>query len=239
MTWNVLGSARPDRNALAHAIRSLEPDIVALQEIRLSQAHRLANRLGWRAEWAFKHFPIGPLAPWRAEGLAVMSRHQLSQEHVWSLSPDAGRSTYRRRVAQLVTVRCTPAGGDRAIDIRIVNTHLESRRAERAERLAQATRMVAHLDELDAPASLLLGDLNASDEPDLLDAFSAYGLRDSWMSSTPSGGATAPSTQPVQRLDYVLVGPDWRVVKTEVPAPSPHWSALSDHLPVVVDLSWG
>jgi DNA-binding response OmpR family regulator len=128
---------------------------------------------------------------------------------------------------------------DRAIDIRIVNTHLESRRAERAERLAQATRIVAHLDELDAPASLLLGDLNASDEPDLLDAFSAYGLRDSWMSSTPSGGATAPSTQPVQRLDYVLVGPDCRVVKTEVPAPSPHWSALSDHLPVVVDLSWG
>jgi len=239
MTWNVLGSARPNRDALANAIRSIGPDIVALQEVRLSQAHRLANRLGWRAEWAFKHFPLGPLAAWRAEGLAVISRHSLSQEHVWSLSPDASRSTYRRRVAQLVTVRCAPADGERTIDIRLINTHLESRQAERQERLAQAERLVAHLDELDAPASLLLGDLNASNEPELLDVLAAYGLRDSWRSSTQAGGATSPSTRPTQRIDYVLAGPTWRVVNTEVPEPSPQWSTLSDHLPVVVDLSWG
>ena len=97
-SWNVHGSARPNREGLVRAITTLQADVVALQEIRVGQAHRLANRLGWHVLWAHKHFPLGPLVWWRAEGLAVISRCRLSPLPTWELSNGVGRSSYRRRI---------------------------------------------------------------------------------------------------------------------------------------------
>ncbi|MSX80628.1 MAG: hypothetical protein F2737_10440 [Actinobacteria bacterium] len=239
MTWNVLGSARPDRDGLARAIQSFAPDVVAIQEIRLGQANRLANRLGWRVVWTFKHFPLGPLVPWRAEGIAVISRHAMALESAWELSSGVGRSTYHRRVAQAVRVNLSHSAGHTPEQFCVVNTHLESNGANLAERVRQAQHVVGHVTERGIDVSVLVGDLNASEEPDVLAPFAGYGLLDAWTSIQPGtagSGCTVPSAHPDKRLDYVLVGPRYRVVGVQVPDPSAAWAALSDHLPVVVDL---
>ena len=239
MTWNVLGSARPDRDGLARAIQSFAPDVAAIQEIRLGQANRLANRLGCRVEWTFKHFPLGPLVPWRAEGIAVISRHAMTLESTWELSSGVGRSTYHRRVAQAVRVQVPRSDGAPPEQLCVVNTHLESNGANLAERVRQAQHVVEHVTDRGIDMSLLVGDLNASDEPDVLAPFAGYGLLDAWTSVQPGtvgSGCTVPSANPNKRLDYVLVGPHFRVIGVQVPVPSAAWAALSDHLPVVVDL---
>ena len=74
MTWNLHGSARPDLTLIAQAVGRATPDVVALQEVRRSQAMGLAARLGWEHEWVFKHNGYWPLW-WRAEGLAIMWLH--------------------------------------------------------------------------------------------------------------------------------------------------------------------
>ena len=91
---------------------------------------------------------------------------------------------------------------------------------------------------------LLLGDLNAHDEPEVLEALAAHGLRDCWNAArTRDGdGLTSPSERPVQRIDYVLAGPAWDVLEAMVPsattasATTP-WASLSDHLPLTVHLT--
>jgi endonuclease/exonuclease/phosphatase family metal-dependent hydrolase len=248
MTWNVHGAARPDREALALAIRSLAPDVVALQEIRVGQAHRLANRLGLRALWVRKHFPLGPLVWWRAEGLAVLSRHPMTPAATWLLSPDEGTSTYRRRVAQRVEVTVGH------LSVHLVNTHLASHAtgssahpAGRTVRRDQATRLASLLAPPDSPllpGLVLAGDLNSHDEPEVLAVFNALGLQDCWAAAATRDGLgnTSPSSRPDHRIDYVLAGPEWTVRRVLVPSvgtPESHehaWAELSDHLPVVVDL---
>jgi endonuclease/exonuclease/phosphatase family metal-dependent hydrolase len=43
MTWNLLGSHDPDLGGIAAVIREHEPDVVALQEVRRTQARGLAR----------------------------------------------------------------------------------------------------------------------------------------------------------------------------------------------------
>lgn len=247
MTWNVHGSARPNRNGLARVIRSLQPDVVVLQEIQIGQAHRLANRLGMQVLWVRKHFPYGPVLWWRAEGHAVLSAHRISPVATWLLSPDEGPSTWRRRIAQRVDLHI------RGTVVPIVNTHLASHatgspsvpdgrtaRTEQAARLAECLRTRDNSEMLER--LVVAGDLNTHDEPGVLDSLTALGLRDCWAESRgrSNSGLTAPAGQPEHRIDYVLAGSAWTITAVHVPAPEDtehDWAQLSDHLPVVAELS--
>jgi len=242
MTWNVHGSARPDRNGLVEAITSFAPDIVAVQEVQIGQAHRLANRLGWNVQWVRKHFPLGPLLWWRAEGLAVISRLRITPLTTWVLTPGTGQSTYRRRIAQRVALHLDsePLGSG----VHLVNTHLASHAAGRDARIEQAQLLASLIEQQVAaddpgPPLVVAGDLNAHDEPDVLAALRGIGLVDAWAHAaervSPTG-MTSPSGGPTARIDYVLAGPGWTVRRAEVPQSNRNWAALSDHLPVVVDL---
>lgn len=248
MTWNVHGSAHPNRNGLARVIRSLHPDVVFLQEIQIGQAHRLANRLGMRVLWARKHFPYGPALWWRAEGHAVLSTHRISPVATWLLSPDEGPSTWRRRIAQRADLHM------RDTVVPIVNTHLASHAIGGptvpdgpTARRAQAELLAKYLNKREGGAPLerliVAGDLNTDREPGVLGSLLAIGLRDCWtaLPYRPHPGHTAPAAQPQHRIDYVLAGPAWTVTDVLVPnaEDTEHdWKELSDHLPVVADLSW-
>ena len=240
VTWNVHGSARPKRDALATVIRSFAPDVVALQEIRMGQAHRLASRLGWNVVWTRKHYPLGPLVWWKAEGHAVLSPHRLRQRHTWLLTPGMRQSTFRRRIAQHVEVDTNPRTGA-LLRIEVVNAHLASGPDATAARLEQAKRLATHMGA-DTDRSLpivVLGDLNTHDEPEVLDALLAHGLRDAWPEATErstQSGCTSPSADPAQRIDFVLFGRTWTCRKVHVPTADAGWPAMSDHLPVVADL---
>ncbi|MET0740994.1 MAG: endonuclease/exonuclease/phosphatase family protein [Candidatus Nanopelagicales bacterium] len=225
VSWNVHGSAGPDIDQLAAALHDLDPDVIALQEVQRRQARMLARILGqldWR--WALKHRPFGWLVPWRAEGLAVMSRAPITSTAWVELSTGGWLAMHRRRIAMYAD---TTADG-RAI--RVINAHLGSGRDE-VERRHQADRLVASSWLTTGPPAVLVGDLNTAEA---LPAFAVAALEE----SDSAVQATFPSDHPRRRIDRVLVGAESpaTICRVEVPE-GLHWARLSDHRPLVVVLS--
>jgi endonuclease/exonuclease/phosphatase family metal-dependent hydrolase len=230
MTWNVRGVGRPDLAALARVVADVDPDVLALQEVRRSQAAALVDLLGfaeWR--WLLKHRQVWPLGDRWAEGIAVLSRFPVREDRASVLTPHTSLRTFRRRVLQEVVV-ATAAG-----PVRIANTHLASdsdeARAEQAVRLVEA--LAQPLEETDVARTVLLGDLNTDDDDAVLGVLARGGLTDG-----PSG-PTNPAGSVSQRLDHVLAGTDLELGDLVVPEDGPKWATLSDHLPVSADLHLG
>ena len=226
-TWNVQGRAGPDVGALAHELRSLGSHAVVLQEVQRGQARRLAAELGWGLAWRWKHWPVVV----RAEGLAVLGPAVTSVRtqvlaHRWRFWSS------RRRIA--VAARVTTADGFLAV----VDVHLGSG-VDDEERARQAALAV------DLDGDVVAGDLNTAPGSPVLGTFEAAGFRDAWAGTGEGPGRTnwgrsLRHQPPTRRLDYVLVGPRWRVVDARVATHgSPGFEAfgaLSDHLPVTVAL---
>jgi endonuclease/exonuclease/phosphatase family metal-dependent hydrolase len=221
LTWNILGSHRPNLEVVAEVILGYSPDVIALQEIRRKQARVLARRLDWRFVWTRKHYPYSPLIWWRAEGLAIATPHKIGEPVSRSISPNVSTWSFRHRVAMAVTVT---RNGD---VLRLANTHLASHNAD--ERIAQAARVVSMVGER-RPA-VVAGDFNSSDEVEVLREFRWLDLVD------PGGDDTSPAIAPMQRIDYVLVPESANVTSTITPIGGEPWHQLSDHLPVLVEFS--
>ena len=221
LTWNILGSHRPNLDVMSEVMLGYSCDVVAVQEIRHRQARGLARRLGWRAVWTRKHFPYSPLVWWRAEGLALLSPHAVGDLVTVSISPGVSTWTHRHRVAMAATL----TRADDGEVLRIVDTHLASHSAD--ERIAQARRVVALIG--DRRPAAVAGDLNAVDEVEMLREFRTVGLVD------PGGDYSNPSIAPRQRLDYVLVPESATVTSRLVPSGGEPWHQLSDHLPVLLE----
>ncbi len=221
LTWNILGSRRPNLEVIAEVISAYAPDIVALQEVQRHQAGGLARRLGWPVLWTRKHYPYTPLLWRRAEGLAMLTRHSLTDTVTASISPGVSTWIYLHRVAMAATVH---RSGDL---IRIANTHLASHSAD--ERIAQARRVVALVGA--ARPAVAAGDFNAVDEVEVMREFRALDIVD------PGGKYTNPSIAPRQRIDFVLV-PELAIVTARLtPEGGQQWHELSDHLPLLVEFS--
>jgi endonuclease/exonuclease/phosphatase family metal-dependent hydrolase len=220
LTWNVHGAALPDLVLLADVIRRATPDAVSLQEVRRHQASTLAAQLGWRYEWVFKHNPWTFLLWWQAEGLAILAPAAPVDVGRTVLSRGVSRWSYRRRVAISATVQ-------RDADVlRLHDTHLATTSGD--ERIAQARRL-AGVVALGTDPAVVAGDLNASDEVEVIREFAAVGLVD------PGGEATSPAVAPHQRIDYVLVPAAAHITARNTPDGGQHWQRLSDHLPVLVE----
>jgi endonuclease/exonuclease/phosphatase family metal-dependent hydrolase len=222
LSWNLHGAARPPIARVAHVLERAAPDGVALQEIRRRQARQLAKRLGWHHEWTFKHNAYWPLW-WRAEGLSILAPSALDDVWRTCLSVGVSRRSFRRRVAMAATVRRADGGA-----LRLFDTHLAT--GDPQARLAQALRLTARIHEEAFHPVVLAGDLNARDEVELIRTFAPVGLVD------PGGADTSPAVAPVQRIDYILVPTEATIVDRRTPDGGPHWAALSDHLPTLVEI---
>lgn len=220
LTWNLHGSADPDLSAIAERLGAADVDVAALQEVRRSQAHRLARLLGWQVVWCRKHYPYSPLVWWRAEGLAIASPHDVMDPIRETLSTGEPIWIHRHRVMLSAIVR----RGAEALSVHDV--HLASDDADaRIEQARRAARLIAARPDM---TRVVCGDLNAHDEPEVVREFHAIGVRD------PGGDSTSPAHAPRQRLDHVLVPEAAADCDVSTPDGGDDWAALSDHLPVVV-----
>jgi endonuclease/exonuclease/phosphatase family metal-dependent hydrolase len=221
LTWNVLGAKHPNLELLAEVIEGYDPHIVALQEVHRHQAKHLAHRLGWHVKWARKHYPYSPFVFWKAEGLAVLSPSALGHVLRTTISSGHPRWNYKHRVLLAVTVTRG------ASTLRVYDTHLASHDVD--ERISQAHRIAEFVTQEQAPTAVVVGDLNASDEVEVLREFRAVGLVD------PGGDHTSPAIAPHQRIDYILVPERSTVTDQTTPEGGEMWHRLSDHLPVLVE----
>ena len=223
-------------DSIASTIRSLNVDIIGLQEVDVHWSSRsqfadqmteLAQKLGMQARFgAIYSIPNADAKlPLRQFGVAVLSRHPIVESRNRLLT---------RLSTQDTTLGPQPMPGllEAMVDVkgtrvRVFSTHLDYR-ANPAVRAQQALDMRAYVDRSDDP-TIVFGDLNAGpDAPELKPLFAV--LRDAWISPTDLG-LTYPATQPVKRIDYVLVSSGFVVQRAFVPS-----ALAADHRPVVAEL---
>lgn len=243
MTYNILGGRNPDGkrdlNRVALIINTLNPDVVALQEVDVGtkrlqgrnlpeELAKLTNRKAWFA--AAMDYDGGQY------GEAILTKISVTK-HVAHPLPHQPAS--EPRVA--LELHCLhPA---RKQPFLFIGTHLDHQNAE-TDRAMQARQLREIFTEksLTAPA-ILCGDLNAPLTSKGLTCLTEF-WHPSWPPDRP--GATFPATQPAQQIDHLLVHPKqgWKVLRTqtglEVFPSTPAWraalAAASDHLPVVLEV---
>lgn len=221
LTWNVHGSASPDVAAVAAAIRTEDPDVVVVQEIRKRQAMELARLLAMRYSWSLKHEPYTKAMWWRSEGMAIMTPHLLDAVGHTEVSDGQPMRSWRRRIAQWGLV----GRSDRSL-LMIYNLHLsphddaDSRRTE----AVRVSELVARIG--DDPPAVVAGDFNDAGDPSIIELLPGIEHEPAPMSS--------PSDAPTQSLDHVLLPAHARDVTVSAPVGGAAWAAISDHLPVTV-----
>ena len=235
MTYNIQ-SGHGNLEATATAIRSVHPDVVALQEVDVhwsersgfaDQAAILAKRLHMNARFApIYRIPGAAGKPIREFGVALLTRFPITSFR---------NDTLTRLSTQDPNPVPAPAPGllDATLAVhgtavRVLNTHLDYRADSRVRR-QQVSEMLRYIGNADAP-TIVFGDLNAPpDAPEIAPLLQR--LHDSW-SPAYGNGFTYPADAASKRIDYVLVSPHFAVVAASVPD-----EQASDHRPVIVDLS--
>lgn len=230
LTWNIHhgenAAGEIDLERIAAVIRSVDPDVVALQEVDARTARSGGvDQAAELARLTDRHAVFGANLAFQGGqyGNALLLR--VDPEGGFHNEPLPRRADEEPRGA----LACVVPG--RATPFLAVVTHLDHH-ADDAARLDQARALLGELDprrpvDPDLPA-ILLGDLN-----DVPDSPTLRLLESAW---TLVGGVapTAPASRPTRRIDHVLVQPAsrWRMSRSVVVDES----AASDHRPVLCDL---
>lgn len=233
MTYNIR-SGNGNLAGTAAAIRAQAPDVVALQEVDVHWAPRsdfaddataLARQLGMQVRFAPIYIiPDSSRSTPREFGVALLTRFPIT-----AFSND----TLTRLSTQVENPVPAPAPGllDATIDVHgtpvhVLNTHLDYRR-DPTVRVQQVREMLAHVDT--TVPTIVFGDMNASPSAQELQPLLAR-LHDAWIAGSGAGD-TYPADAPMERIDYVLVSPQFHVRSATVPV-----TEASDHRPVVAEL---
>jgi endonuclease/exonuclease/phosphatase family metal-dependent hydrolase len=232
-TWNIAGSRREgtsvvDLAAVLAAVRALNADLLAIQEVdrqlarsdRADQPQEIAQALGPDCAWSYAPALIGddfrplsgpdPGGP--AYGTLLVSRRPLDQVQQLRFPPAGGGE---QRTAVVGTIRV----GSRAVTV--AAAHLSNKQGYSLRQLRQLQGVLAARP---APR-LLLGDLNLRSTVLLLAS------RRGWPAA--GRGDTIPNSRPNRQLDHVLRNDPGGVLRPHgarvVAAP------VSDHRALVVD----
>ena len=208
-----------DLDLIAKVIRSVRPDLVALQEVdfNTNRAKKmdLATELGYRTGLA-PLFGATMSFDGGEYGLGILSAYSFVSSGVHALGSQPGNEPRAALEAKVVL-----KSGDA---IQFISTHLNHTRDE-TDRINQANKLNDLFAKEDKPA-ILAGDLNARPESKTMEIL----LRE-WSQSCRENIPTAPSVDPRAKIDYVLFRPAnrWKVLETRVIDEE----VASDHRPVL------
>ncbi len=241
LTYNVLGGRNTDGtrdlNRIAEVINTLDPDVVALQEVdrktgRLNGvdlAAELAVLTGMDAVFGRAMYYDGG-----EYGEAILSRFSIvdTTNHPLPHQPDS-----EPRAALAATLQF-PNSDQTFV---FIGTHLDHLRSPQ-DRIAQATEINAILQHYDDQPVILAGDLNAEVGSEPMNILEER-WTDIWIGE--EDGFTFPSDAPRKRIDYILYRPDdrWSVARgyrgIDIKEADTVWRALlnlaSDHLPLMAE----
>jgi endonuclease/exonuclease/phosphatase family metal-dependent hydrolase len=218
---------RFDLPRLAGVVKSVEPDLVALQEVdqgtqRASGVYELAEL----ERLTDMHAAFGKAMDYSGGGygVAVLSRWPLSSTHNQPLPSFEDREP---RTALTVQVEA----GDRGPLVEFTSTHLDQTR-DSENRLAQARYLNELLVKDDGRATILAGDMNARPDTDVMGLF-----EEAWANpQADDPSPIAPTGRPRSRVDYVLIRPaaSWHVIESRLIDEQ----VASDHRPLLTVLEW-
>jgi endonuclease/exonuclease/phosphatase family metal-dependent hydrolase len=235
LTYNVHRCVGTDRKLdvgrIARVIDTLEPDIVALQELDVGrarsggvdQAHEIAGRLEMT-----HHFNAALTVEEEQYGDAILTS---LPERLVKAGPLPGLATkfqVEPRGALWVAVE---VGGRW---VQVINAHLGLVPREQQRQ----ARTLAGEDWLGRACAegpvILLGDFNATGASVVYRTL-AQGLVDARRKAGKRlATSTFPSAFPVLRIDHIFVSPQIKVTRVEAPY-EPAMRLASDHLPLVMD----
>ena len=199
---------RLDVPRIAAVIRSVSPDLVAVQEVDqgtrrsagIDQPAALSRLTGLRAIFSKNiDFQGG------AYGNAILSRLPiLKHRNVLLPSYDNGE----QRGVLIADIRW----GSSDQTLTFFATHLDHRTKDR-ERLAGAAKINMLVKELPQLPAVLAGDMNAVPESSVLRR-----LQTEWSHLYSKSAPTVPVSQPSRQIDFVLVRPasKWQLVESRV-----------------------
>lgn len=212
-----------DLERVAAVIRSIDPDVVFLQEVDenvdrsggVDQAARLGDLLGM-------HHAFGSFMGYQGGryGMAILSRCVIR-------SADPVRLTEGNEPRIALAAELRSRSGE---TMTVVNVHFDWV-GDDAFRYAQASEVAKYLDHSDGPW-ILAGDFNDEPGSRTLDLFQARARE----AEKPTDAAfTFPSKAPVKEIDFIFVSPadEWGIAGVRVVSDT----MASDHLPVVADLN--
>lgn len=222
-------------NRIAHLLRRISPDIVALQEVdEDSHWNKRIHLLEFLKEEAgFDHSQMGintrregrlPLS----YGNGVLSRYPI--EHADNQA--FGEATLGEK--GFLYTEHTLAHGH----LPVVNLHLDYK--SRVRRIEQVERLISYLDERHNEkgmetyfSPIICGDFNSRERKpnDAVRHLFSYLEKKCEYQLYPIGGRTFPSLLPTHGLDFIFVPPSYAVRRCKVLR-----AYVSDHCPVLIDL---
>ena len=240
VTWNILGGRGTDGShphaGLAAAIRRLNPDAIALQEVDVKTKRargidlpaRLAELTGMQARFAEAMPHQGG-----SYGEAILTKLTIAREQRLALAAPAGHEPRAALVLDLAAPFLQKP-------FRFAGIHLDH--LSDTVRAAQVRDLMARLDDASTTAPVILaGDFNASHRDASLAPLLASSL-----APKPDNAATWPAEKPSEAIDHFFLRPStaWQVVsirRGDTVFPEPSWkttlAALSDHFPVVIEVA--